>query len=59
MSEIQMIDPEVWRVIGFLNPIFHPDKSKKVVLLWASTFIDSFRKKLKVDSAYLLTDFVP
>lgn len=33
-------DPEVRRVIVFLNPIFDLDKPKRVVSLWASTFID-------------------
>lgn len=35
-------DPQIWRVIGFLNPIFHPDKPKRVVSLWVSMFIGSF-----------------
>lgn len=36
-------------VIGFLNPIIHSNKPKKVVSLWASTFINSLKKKDEVD----------
>lgn len=35
-------DSELRRVIGFLNPIFYPEKPNRVVSLWASTFIGSF-----------------
>lgn len=45
-------------VIGFLKPILHPDKSKKVVSLWTSTFIGSFWEKVDVNWAYLLANLV-
>lgn len=51
-------DPEIRMVIGFLNSVFHPDKPKRLVSLWASTFIGSFYEKLVVDWAYLLVDLV-
>ena len=31
-------DPDAHLVIGFLNPIFHPEKPKRIVIKWASTF---------------------
>lgn len=42
-------DPEIQMVIGFVNPIFHPNNPKRLVSLWASTFIGCFREKLEVD----------
>lgn len=53
-----MKDPEVQMVIGFLNLIFHPERPKKVVSLWASTFIGSFRNMIVLDWAHLLADLV-
>ena len=41
-------------VIGFMNPIFHPDKPKRVTAKWASTFVGSMRGELHVDWAVLM-----
>lgn len=34
-------NPEAIMVVGFLNPIFHLEKPKRVVSLWASTILGS------------------
>ena len=41
-------DPEAWLVIGFLNPIFYPEKPKRIVIKWASIFFGAMRGKCKV-----------
>ena len=51
-------DPDARLIIGFLNPIFHPDKPKRVVSLWASTFLGAMRGKITIDWASLMTDLV-
>lgn len=51
-------DLEARMVIGFLNLIFHPEKPKKVVSLWTSTFIGSFRDMIVVDWTHLLANLV-
>ena len=32
-------DPEARRVVGFMNPIFHPEKPKRITIKWASVFL--------------------
>ena len=36
-------------VVGFLNPIFHPEKPKRVTIKWASTFIGAMKGWISVD----------
>ena len=49
-----LFDPEARMVIGFLNPIFHPQKPKRVVIKWAGIFLGAMRKKITVDWATLM-----
>ena len=51
-------DPHAQIVIGFVNPIFHPDKPKTLVNKWAGIFLGAMRGKLKVDWAMLMSDMV-
>ena len=51
-----LCDPEAQLVIGFLNPIFHPEKPKRVVSKWAATFLGAMRKRITVDWAELMRD---
>ena len=51
-------DPEARMVVGFLNPIFHPEKPKRLISMWASTILGSFRGKLKIDWAHLMVDLI-
>ena len=41
-------DPDARIVIGFLNPIFHPEKPKGIVHKWVSTFLGAMRGKCTV-----------
>lgn len=51
-------DPEARMVIGFLNPIFHPEKPRRLVSKWAATFLGAFRGKFRVDWAALMNEMV-
>ena len=51
-------DPDARLVIAFLNPIFHPEKSKRVVAKLASLFLGVMRGKHRVDWAALIEDQV-
>ena len=51
-------DPDARLVIGFLNPIFHPEKPKRIVIKWASTFLGAMRGKCKVAWNELMADLV-
>ena len=51
-------DPEARIVIGFLNPIVHPEKPKRIVHKWASIFFDAMRGKCTVGWAELMTELV-
>ena len=42
-------DPDARLVIAFLNPIFHPEKPKRVVAKLASLFLGAMRGKHRVD----------
>ena len=53
-----MKDPEARIVIGFLNPNFHPEKPKRIVSKWASTFLGAMRGKCTVGWAELITKLV-
>ena len=41
-------DPEARIVLGFLNPIFHLEKPKRIVHKWASIFLGAMRKKYMI-----------
>lgn len=47
LNDIQ--DPEAWLVIGFLNPIFHLLKPKRIISKWVATFLQAMRKRITVD----------
>lgn len=51
-------EPDLRMVVGFFNPNFHPEKPKRLVSRWASTFIGAFRGKTQVDWVQLLADVV-
>jgi len=51
-------DPEARLVLGFLNPIFHPEKPKRIVAKWAATFLGAMRKSITVDWATLTAELV-
>ena len=51
-------DPEARLVIGFLNPIFHPEKPKRIVMKWASTVLGAMREKCKVAWNELMAELV-
>lgn len=51
-------DPDVQIVVGFLYPIFHSEKPKRLVSLWVATFIGCFRGKLVEDWTHLLANVV-
>lgn len=55
-SLIDLRDPEARLVIGFLNPIFHPEKPKRVISKWAATFLGELRKEVTVDRAALMNE---
>lgn len=50
--------PEARLVIGFLNPIFHPEKPKRVVAKLASLFLGSMRGDFSVDWASFMEEQV-
>ena len=47
-------DPEARLVVGFLNPIFHPEKPKRIISKMAATFLGAMRMKITVDWATLV-----
>lgn len=51
-------DPRAKLVLRFLNPIFHPQKPKRIISKWAATFFGAMWKKIIVDSAELVQDMV-
>ena len=51
-------DPDARLVIGFLNPIFHPKKPKRIVIKWASIFLGAMRGKCKVAWNELMAELV-
>ena len=51
-------DPDARLVMAFLNPIFHPEKPKRVVAKLASLFLGAMRGKHTVDWAVLMQDQV-
>ena len=51
-------DPEARIVLGFLNPIFHLEKPKRIIHKWASIFLSAMRGKCTVGWAELMTEFV-
>jgi hypothetical protein len=51
-------DPDARLVMGFLNPIFHPEKPKRVVAKLASLFLGAMRGKHQVDWAALMKEQV-
>jgi hypothetical protein len=51
-------DPDARLVMAFLNPIFHPQKPKRVVAKMASLFLGAMRGKIKVDWASLMEEQV-
>lgn len=51
-----LTDPHARLVIDFLNPIFHPEKPKRVVAKWACTFLGAMRGKIRVDWGTLMWD---
>ena len=51
-------DPDARIVIGFLNPIFHPEKPKRILNKWTSTFLGAMRRKCTVGWAELMTELV-
>ena len=53
-----LTDPEARIVIGFLNPIFHPEKPKRLTHKWASVFLRAMRGKCTVGWAELMTELV-
>ena len=42
-------DPDAWIVVGFLNPIFHPEKPKRIVHKWARVFLGVMQGKCTVE----------
>ena len=57
-SVADLKDPDARLVIAFLNPIFHPEKPRRVVAKLASLFIGAMRGKHLVDWAALMADQV-
>ena len=53
-----MKDPDARLVIAFLNPIFHPEKPKRVVAKLASLFLGAMRWKHRMDWSALMEDQV-
>ena len=51
-------DPDARRVIGFLNPILHPEKPKRIIRALAATILGSYRGKVTVDWAHLIDDTI-
>ena len=51
-------NPDAQIVIGFLNPIFHPEKPKRLTHKWASVFLGAMRGKCTVDWVELMTELV-
>ena len=51
-------DPDARLVIAFLNPIFYPEKPKRVVAKLASLFLGAMKGKHRVDWAALMEDQV-
>lgn len=40
---------EALMIIGFLNPIIHPEKPKHIISKWAATFLGATRRKITMD----------
>jgi hypothetical protein len=53
-----LTDPDARLVMVFLNPIFHPEKLKRVVAKLASLFLGAMRGKIRVDWASLMEEQV-
>ncbi|KAL8930887.1 MAG: hypothetical protein Q9211_007204, partial [Gyalolechia sp. 1 TL-2023] len=51
-------DAEARLVLGFLNPIFYPEKPRRIVTKWACTFLEAMRGKITVDWATLMNELV-
>ena len=51
-------DPNAKLVMAFLNPIFYPQKSKRVVAKMANLFLGAMRGKIRVDWASFMEEQV-
>jgi hypothetical protein len=51
-------DPEARAVLGFLIPIFYPEKPTRVTITWASTILGALRQKREVDWVMLMQELV-
>jgi hypothetical protein len=51
-------NPEARRVVGFMNPIFHPEKPKRITVKWASVFIGAMIGEFTVDWGLMMKTIV-
>ena len=51
-------NPEARRVVGFMNPIFHPEKPKRITIKWASVFIGAMIGEFTVDWGVMMKTII-
>ena len=55
---MDMIKQESRDMVGFLNPILHPTKLRRVVAKVVSTILGSLQGRIEVDWAFIIVDIV-